>query len=71
MAMPDSYMAMWLICFISLLSTHKLPSWIPVWGGQDFDFFSPIFNLADASISTGIISILVFQKRFFKTILQK
>ncbi len=45
----------------------KLPSWIPVWGGTYFDFFSPIFNLADASISTGIISILVFQKHFFKT----
>lgn len=44
----------------------KLPSWIPIWGGTYFDFFSPIFNLADASISTGIISILVFQKRFFK-----
>jgi signal peptidase II len=44
----------------------KLPSWIPVWGGTYFDFFSPIFNLADASISTGIIAILVFQKRFFK-----
>ena len=45
----------------------KLPAWIPVWGGTYFDFFSPIFNLADASISTGIISILVFQKQFFKT----
>ena len=45
----------------------KLPAWIPVWGGTYFDFFSPIFNLADASISTGIISILVFQKHFFKT----
>ena len=44
----------------------KLPTWIPVWGGTYFDFFSPIFNLADASISTGIIAILVFQKRFFK-----
>jgi signal peptidase II len=44
----------------------KLPSWIPVWGDTYFDFFSPIFNLADASISTGIIAILVFQKRFFK-----
>lgn len=44
----------------------QFPSWFPVWGGQDFDFFSPIFNLADASISTGIIAIFVFQKRFFK-----
>lgn len=44
----------------------QLPSWIPIWGGNNFDFFSPIFNLADASISTGIIAIFVFQKYFFK-----
>ena len=42
------------------------PSWFPVWGGEDFEFFRPIFNMADAAISTGVISILVFQKRFFK-----
>lgn len=42
------------------------PSWMPFWGGENFEFFRPIFNLADASISTGVISILVFQKRFFK-----
>lgn len=42
------------------------PSWVPGWGGQDFEFFRPIFNIADASISTGVITILVFQKRFFK-----
>ena len=42
------------------------PSWFPIWGGEDFEFFRPIFNIADAAISTGIISILVFQKRFFK-----
>lgn len=45
----------------------QFPSWFPIWGGQDFDFFSPIFNLADASISTGIIAIFIFQKRFFKS----
>ncbi len=44
----------------------QLPGWIPFFGGKDFDFFSPIFNLADASISTGIITVFVFQKRFFK-----
>ena len=44
----------------------QFPSWFPFWGGQDFEFFRPIFNLADASISTGVISILFFQKRFFK-----
>ncbi len=43
----------------------RLPLWIPIWGGQPFEFFSPIFNIADASISIGIISIFVFQKKFF------
>ncbi len=44
----------------------NFPSWFPFWGGERFQFFQPIFNLADASISAGVISILVFQKRFFK-----
>ncbi|TAD92404.1 MAG: lipoprotein signal peptidase [Bacteroidetes bacterium] len=43
------------------------PSWMPFWGGEPFEFFSPVFNIADASISTGLIIILLFQKRFFKT----
>jgi signal peptidase II len=42
------------------------PSWLPFVGGDDFEFFSPIFNIADASISTGVITLLLFQKRFFK-----
>jgi len=42
------------------------PSWVPAWGGQPFEFFEPIFNLADASISVGVIAILLFQKRYFK-----
>ena len=42
------------------------PKWMPFWGGEDFEFFRPIFNLADAAISTGVITILVFQKRFFR-----
>ncbi|GAB2835718.1 lipoprotein signal peptidase [Ferruginibacter profundus] len=42
------------------------PKWLPFWGGQEFEFFRPIFNLADAAISTGVITILVFQKRFFR-----
>lgn len=42
------------------------PSWFPVWGGEDFIFFRPVFNLADASISVGVILILIFQKSYFK-----
>src|SRR5215213_423561 len=43
-----------------------LPNWIPFVGGNSFEFFSPIFNIADASISVGVITLLIFQKRFFK-----
>lgn len=42
------------------------PSWVPFVGGDDFEFFSAIFNVADASISVGVITLLLFQKRFFK-----
>jgi len=47
------------------------PSWFPFWGGQEFEFFSPIFNVADASISIGVITLVLFQKRFFKKQHQK
>lgn len=42
-----------------------LPKWVPFKGGDYFIFFRPVFNIADAAISTGVIAILVFQKRFF------
>ena len=42
------------------------PKWVPGWGGEAFEFFRPIFNIADASISIGVITILLFQKRFFR-----
>jgi signal peptidase II len=42
------------------------PEWVPYVGGQNFEFFKPIFNIADTAISTGIIAILVFQNRYFK-----
>lgn len=50
--------------YFPIIDTHY-PSWFPVWGGHQFLFFSPIFNIADASISVGIIAIFVFQKTFF------
>jgi signal peptidase II len=52
--------------YFPIIRDAVIPAWIPIWGGEDFEFFRPIFNIADASISTGIIAILVFQKRFFK-----
>lgn len=44
----------------------QYPSWFPFVGGNDFLFFRPVFNLADSSITTGVIALLVFQKRYFK-----
>ena len=41
------------------------PHWFPFWGGEEFLFFRPVFNIADSSITSGVISILVFQHSFF------
>ena len=41
------------------------PAWVPFIGGDYFQFFSAIFNVADASIFIGVCIILIFQKRFF------
>ena len=46
----------------------RFPEWMPIWGGEDFQFFRPIFNFADAAISGGVIIIIIFQKRFSKKI---
>jgi len=40
------------------------PQWLPMIGGNHFIFFSPIFNFADASISCGIIAILLFYNKY-------
>ena len=40
----------------------NFPEWMPFVGGKDFEFFSPIFNIADASISVGVLTLLLFQK---------
>src|SRR6185295_18001515 len=52
--------------YFPIIRNAHFPSWFPFVGGDEFEFFSPIFNIADASISIGVITLLVFQKRFFK-----
>jgi signal peptidase II len=42
------------------LIVTNYPDWFPVWGGERFVFFSPIFNFADASISVSVVSLLLF-----------
>lgn len=41
------------------------PEWFPWIGGNDFTFFSPVFNIADSYISIGVIYLFIFQWRFF------
>lgn len=48
------------------IAEGHFPSWLPIWGGEEFVFFRPVFNLADAAISVGVILILIFQKSYFK-----
>ena len=43
-----------------------LPDWLPIWGNEYFIFFRPVFNIADASISCGVASLLLFHRNFFQ-----
>lgn len=45
------------------LITTTWPDWIPVVGGNPYVFFSPIFNFADASISVGVVMLLLFYRK--------
>ncbi len=36
------------------------PDWVPWVGGEYFEFFHPIFNTADAAVSTGVIAMILF-----------
>lgn len=47
------------------------PSWIPVWGGEEFIFFRPIFNFADAAITVGIALLLIFYRKTLLETMQK
>ena len=39
------------------------PDWFPFWGGEDFIFFRPVFNVADASISVSVVLLLLFYRQ--------
>ena len=50
--------------YFPIINSHY-PDWFPIWGGEEFVFFRPVFNIADSSITIGIFSILIFYKNFF------
>lgn len=41
------------------------PQWMPMWKGEYYEFFRPVFNIADSSITVGVALIILFQKPFF------
>ena len=49
------------------LYSDFLPTWVPFLGGEYFEFFRPVFNLADAAISTAVGMLLINQKKFYSS----
>lgn len=39
------------------------PDWMPMVGGSQFVFFSPIFNFADSAISVGVVLLILFYRK--------
>lgn len=50
--------------YFPLIEGH-FPAWFPIWAGEEFIFFRPVFNIADMSISTGMGMFILFQNRYF------
>lgn len=48
-----------------------MPEWVPVWGGEEFVFFRPIFNLADSAICVGVFVLLIFYRHTLSESLAK
>jgi signal peptidase II len=49
----------------------SFPEWFPIWGGQTREIFPPVFNVADSSITLGILCILIWQRSFFQSLEEK
>lgn len=51
--------------YCPIVQIDMMPQWVPIWGGEPFVFFSPIFNMADAYISVAVIYLFIFQRNYF------
>jgi len=51
--------------YFPIINTH-FPSWAPLVADQHFIFFRPVFNIADAGISVGIFTLIIFYRKLFK-----
>ena len=50
--------------YFPIIESHY-PSWFPFLGGEEFVFFRPVFNIADSAITTGVLILIVFQRKVF------
>lgn len=51
--------------YFPIIENGRFPDWFPIWGGESFEFFRPVFNIADTAISGGVFTLILFQNRFF------
>jgi len=51
--------------YFPIIKGH-FPSWLPFWGGEDFLFFRPVFNISDSAITIGVILMFIYQFWFRK-----
>lgn len=51
--------------YFPIIQNKTWPEWVPYFGGSIFNFFEPVFNIADTAISTGVGILLVFNKKAF------
>jgi signal peptidase II len=51
--------------YFPIIENGRFPEWFPIWGGESFEFFRPVFNIADTAISGGVFTLILFQNRFF------
>lgn len=52
--------------YFPIIEIEQMPDWVPIWGGEPFTFFSPIFNIADSYVTCGMVYLLLFHYKFFK-----
>ena len=52
--------------YFPLIDT-TLPNWVPIWGGERFRFFEPVFNVADSAICIAVGLMIIFHRKVFKS----
>jgi len=57
--------------YFPIIENGRFPDWLPIWGGESFEFFRPVFNIADMAISGGVFTLIIFQNRFFPEVKEK